>query len=160
MEQFEVADDASSGTGRDVDSKRKAVVTYERVQLIIRVPMLLFGYGVLALWLYIAIRWNQEDGARQNLPDAKPLGEVNMWFGIPIVCSLVRFSIIFDTWDIVALSSPTRTRARPGILLTHELLNIITMTCGVIFGYRSSYNEEYFDLAKSDNERYPLRLYT
>ncbi|PKS05941.1 hypothetical protein jhhlp_007774 [Lomentospora prolificans] len=150
-EQFQV-DDAPRRPGSPTPSaKIRAVARYERIQLVIRVITLLFSYSVLALWIYVAIKWNDTAGSTFRSVVVDPLQEVNMWFGIPIVCAI--FAIGFDTWDIIALSNPFRTRARPGILLTHEFLNILTLVFGIVFGYNSDHNQVYFDLAKSQDLR-------
>lgn len=85
-EQFQV-DDAPRRPGSPTPSaKIRAVARYERIQLVIRVITLLFSYSVLALWIYVAIKWNDTAGSTFRSVVVDPLQEVNMWFGIPIVC--------------------------------------------------------------------------
>ncbi|KEZ45697.1 hypothetical protein SAPIO_CDS1472 [Scedosporium apiospermum] len=130
----------------------KAIIIFERIQLVIRVLTLILSYGIIALWIFVAVKWDDPDGARESYLDARALRDVNLWFGIPLVCA--TFAAGFDTWEIIALSGPVRTRARPGVLLTHEFLNILCQVFGMVFGYRSPHNELYYNIADSGSHSF------
>jgi hypothetical protein len=64
----------------------KAIIIFERIQLVIRVLTLILSYGIIALWIFVAVKWDDPDGARESYLDARALRDVNLWFGIPLVC--------------------------------------------------------------------------